>query len=127
MERLTYLGVLLFIFAGSAWLEIGLRTRVFRRWKRLLLALSIPFGIFVIWDVWAIASGHWSIDPDRTVGVVVFGIIPIEELIFFLVVPIASILSLEAVRSVKGWPLGDEHPDSRGDEPGHTDAQTARS
>lgn len=127
MERLTYLAVLLFIFAGSAWLEIALRTRVFRRWKRLLLALSIPFVIFVIWDIWAIASGHWSIDPDRTVGVVLFGIIPIEELIFFLVVPIASILSLEAVRSVKGWPLGDEQPDPRGDDAGPTDAQKAQS
>lgn len=127
MERLTYLAVLLFIFAGSAWLEIALRTRVFRRWKRLLLALSVPFAIFVIWDTWAIASGHWSIDPDRTVGVVLFGIIPIEELIFFLVVPIASILSLEAVRSVRGWPLGDEQPDPRGDDAGPMDAQKTRS
>jgi len=108
MERLTYLGVLIFIFFGSAWLEIALRTRVFRRWKRLLLALSVPVVVFVIWDIWAIASGHWAIDPDRTLGIRLFGILPVEELIFFLVVPIASILSLEAVRSVKGWPLGDE-------------------
>lgn len=107
LERLTYLAVLAFIFVGSAWLEIALRTRVLRRWKRLLLSLAVPFTIFVIWDIWAIASGHWSIDPDRTVGVEL-GIIPIEELIFFVVVPLASILSLEAVRSVKGWPLGDE-------------------
>lgn len=110
MERLTYLGVLLFIFVGSAWLEIALRTRVLRRWKRLLLALAVPFTLFVIWDVWAIVTGHWSIDPDRTVGMEMFGIIPIEELIFFVVVPLASILSLEAVRAVKGWPLGDEAP-----------------
>jgi len=110
VERLTYLGVLAFIFFGSAWLEIALRTRVFRRWKRLLLALSVPVVVFVIWDIWAIATGHWAIDPDRTLGVQLFGLLPIEELIFFLVVPIASILSLEAVRSVKGWPLGDEAP-----------------
>ena len=108
LERLTYLGVLLFIFLGSAWLEIALRTRVLRRWKRLLLSLAIPFTLFVIWDVWAIMTGHWSIDPERTVGLTMGGVIPIEELIFFIVVPLASILSLEAVRSVKGWPLGDE-------------------
>ena len=115
MERLTYLGVLLFIFLGSAWLEIALRTRVLRRWKRLLLALAIPFTLFVIWDVWAIATGHWSIDPDRTVGIEIGGIIPVEELIFFVVVPLASILSLEAVRAVKGWPLGDEEPAAAAD------------
>jgi lycopene cyclase domain-containing protein len=110
LERFTYLGVLAFIFVGSAWLEIALRTRVLRRWKRLLLALVVPFVIFVIWDVWAIATGHWSIDPERTVGLELGGVIPVEELIFFVVVPLASILSLEAVRSVKGWPLGDEAP-----------------
>lgn len=113
MERFTYLGVLLFIFLGSAWLEVALRTRVFRRWKRLLLSLSVPLVIFVVWDIWAIATGHWNIDPERTVGIELFGILPVEELIFFLVVPTASILSLEAVRSARGWPLGDEaaHPE----------------
>jgi lycopene cyclase domain-containing protein len=110
MRSFTYLAVLAFIFVGSAWLEIALRTRVLRRWKRLLLALAIPFTIFVIWDVWAIATGHWSIDPEQTLGLEIGGIIPIEELIFFIVVPLAAILSLEAVRSVKGWPLGDEAP-----------------
>ena len=118
MERFTYLAVLLFIFVGSAWLEIALRTRVLRRWKRLLLSLAIPFAIFVVWDVWAIATGHWSIDPERTVGVKLGGIIPIEELIFFVVVPLASILSLEAVRAVRGWPLGDEAPAAGSDADG---------
>jgi lycopene cyclase domain-containing protein len=108
MGRFTYFAVLAFIFVGSAWLEIALRTRVFRRWKRLLLALAVPFMVFVAWDVWALATGHWSIDPERTVGLDLFGVIPIEEIVFFIVVPTASILSLEAVRSVRGWPLGDE-------------------
>lgn len=112
MRQFTYLAVLAFIFLGSAWLEVALRTRVFRRWKRLLLSLSVPLVIFVVWDMWAIASGHWSIDPESTIGIVLFGILPVEELIFFLVVPTASILSLEAVRAVKGWPLGDEEASS---------------
>jgi hypothetical protein len=35
------------------------------------------------------------------------GILPLEELLFFIVVPIAGILSLEAVRAAKRWPAGD--------------------
>ncbi len=112
MGRFTYFAILAFIFLGSAWLEIALRTRVLRRWKRLLLALAVPFTVFVVWDIWALATGHWSIDPERTVGLDLFGIIPIEEIVFFVVVPTASILSLEAVRAVRGWPLGDEEPAS---------------
>jgi lycopene cyclase domain-containing protein len=108
--KLAYLGVLAFILLATGWLEIVLRTRVYRRWKRLLLTLSVPVVVFVIWDLYAIAQGHWGFDPDTTTGVLLPGGLPIEELAFFIVIPIASVLSLEAVRSVKGWPLGDEEP-----------------
>jgi hypothetical protein len=36
------------------------------------------------------------------------GRLPIEELLFFIVVPICSVLTLEAVRAVRGWPVDDE-------------------
>ena len=38
---------------------------------------------------------------------------PVEELVFFLVVPFAAVLTLEAVRSVRGWSVGDEPPGER--------------
>ena len=36
VERFSYVGVLLFVVFGSIWLEVFLRTRVLRRWRRLL-------------------------------------------------------------------------------------------
>ena len=36
------------------------------------------------------------------------GNVPLEELLFFLVVPICSVLALEAVRAVRGGATGDE-------------------
>jgi lycopene cyclase domain-containing protein len=106
--KLAYLGVLAFILLATGWLEAVLRTRVYRRWKRLLLTLAVPVVVFVIWDLYAISAGHWDFDPDRTTGILLPGALPIEEFLFFIVIPIASVLSLEAVRSVKGWPVGDE-------------------
>lgn len=106
--KLAYLGVLAFILLATGWLEILLRTRVYRRWLRLLLTLVVPVTVYVIWDLYAISQGHWGFDPDTTTGIVLPGALPLEELLFFIVIPIASILSLEAVRSVKGWPVGDE-------------------
>jgi hypothetical protein len=41
--------------------------------------------------------------------------LPLDELLFFLVIPICAVLTLEAVRAVKGWTVGDEAPPS--DEP----------
>jgi lycopene cyclase domain-containing protein len=108
VRQLTYLGVLLFIVVGTAWLEILLRTRVYARPRRLLLAILPVVAIFVVWDLYAIANGHWWFDEEQTTGVLLPGGVPIEELLFFVVVPLAALLTLEAVRSVKRWEVGDE-------------------
>lgn len=102
---MIYVFVLIGIFLASVWLEFVVRTRVFRRWRRLLLALAGTIPLLVLWDVYAIDQEHWHFH-DMT-GLML-GTLPLEELVFFIVVPIAGILSLEAVRAVRGWPAGDE-------------------
>lgn len=107
--RLLYLGVLAISLAGTALpLELILHTRVFARWRRLLLTLAPVVVVFVLWDLWAIARGHWRYDPAQTTGIELPGRLPLEELLFFLVIPICAILAFEAVRAVRGWPAGDE-------------------
>jgi lycopene cyclase domain-containing protein len=108
MSRFAYLAVLAFVVVGSSWLEIALRTRVYARWRRLAVALGPVVAIFCAWDLYAIAAGHWTFDPARTTGVLLPGGLPLDEVLFFLVVPIAGVLTLEAVRSVKRWEVGDE-------------------
>ena len=75
---------------------------------RLLLTLLPVAAVFVVWDLYAIAQGHWDFDPEQTLGVLLPGGVPVEELLFFLVIPACAVLSFEAVRRVKGWPAGDE-------------------
>ncbi len=110
--RYSYVGVLAFILVGTLWLEVFLRTRVFRRWLRLVLSIMPVVVIFCLWDLYAIASGHWDFDVTRITGVYLPGGLPIDEVLFFVVVPLAAILALEGVRSVKrgraGWEAGDE-------------------
>lgn len=108
MSRFAYVGVLAFILAGTLWLEVVLRTRVLRRWRRLMLSLIPVALLFVAWDLYAITAGHWTFDPERITGVIFPGGLPLDEVLFFLIVPLAGILTLEAVRSVKGWTVGDE-------------------
>lgn len=62
---------------------------------------------FLVWDFYAIERGHWWFDEQRVTGLSI-GILPIEELLFFIIVPIAALLTFEAVRSIKGWSAGDE-------------------
>ena len=108
MSRFAYVGVLAFVVIGTGWLEVALRTRVYARWRRLLAALVPVVALFCAWDLYAIAAGHWTFDPARTTGVVLPGGLPLDEVLFFVVVPIAAVLTLEAVRSVKRWEVGDE-------------------
>lgn len=93
---------------GSIWLEVVLRTRVLKRIWRLLLAMLPGLILFTAWDAYAISQGHWFFDPERILGWQVVAGVPIDEILFFMVVPFASILTLEAVRAVRNWPAGDE-------------------
>ena len=65
-------------------------------------------GVFFGWDAYAVSQGHWWFDPDRILGLYLPGAVPVDEIAFFIVIPIAAILTLEAVRSVRGWRAGDE-------------------
>jgi len=62
----------------------------------------------VAWDIAAIKAGHWHYDLRQMTGVVLPGGLPLDELLFFLVVPTCAILGFEAVRVVRRWPAGDE-------------------
>ena len=57
------------------------------------------------------ASGHWYFDSDRVLGLYLPGDLPLDEVLFFLVIPLAAVLTIEAVRSMKPqWSVGDENP-----------------
>lgn len=107
MAQFSYLAVLGFILLGTLWLEYFLRTRVLVRLRRVVLSIAPVLAVFLTWDSYAIASGHWSFSKELTTGIGV-GDLPVEEALFFVVVPLAAILTLEAVRSARGWTVGDE-------------------
>jgi lycopene cyclase domain-containing protein len=108
VRHFVYLGVLVFCLLGTAPLEVVLRARVYRRPLRLALTLLPVVVVFVGWDLYAIARGHWTYDDAQTTGVLLPGRLPLDEFLFFLVIPICAVLTLEAVRAVKGWRVGDE-------------------
>ena len=108
MRHLAYVGMLAFCLLGTLPLELWLGVRVYRQWRRLLLTLLPVVAVFLAWDVYAISAGHWSFDASQMLGIELPGGVPLEELLFFLVVPTCAVLSFEAVRRVKGWPAGDE-------------------
>ncbi len=81
-------------------LEFVLGARIYRRAAGSAFALIPVVIIFSIWDIVGILRDHWSYSAQFTTGVkLIFGM-PIEELVFFLVVPICGLLTYEAVGHV---------------------------
>lgn len=104
---LLYLAVMLACLVGTLPLELFLRTRVYSRWRRLLLTLTPVLAVFLTWDALAIRAGQWSY--RHLVGLRI-GNLPVEEVVFFLVIPTCAVLTLEAVRRRRPhWPVGDEN------------------
>jgi len=102
MAHLTYLAVLAGCLLAAVWLEPVLRVGVLRQWRRLLLTVVPVVLVFGGWDMAAIAAHHWSYDRAQTTGVLLPGRLPLEELLFFIVVPVCAILGFEAVRKRLG-------------------------
>lgn len=101
MSKYGYLAMIVFTIFGSFWLELFLKVNVLKRIKRALLAIAPVALIFIIWDAYAIRSGHWRFDKSQILGLYGPFCIPLEEYLFFIVVPIAAIMTIEAVRTVK--------------------------
>jgi len=108
VRHLAYLAVLAGCLVAALWLEPVLRVNVLRRWRRLLLTVLPVAAVFTAWDLAAIAAGHWHFDRGQITGVLLPGHVPVDEVLFFLVVPLCAILGFEAVRAVLHKPAGDE-------------------
>lgn len=98
MRHFTYLLVLAGCLFGALWLEPVLRVGVVRQARRLVLTVIPVAAVFAVWDLLAIRAGHWTFDPGQVTGVTLGGGLPLEELLFFLVVPVCAILGFEATR-----------------------------
>jgi lycopene cyclase domain-containing protein len=88
--------MLAFVLIGTLPLHRYYHLTVLRQPLRLLTAIVPVAAVFITWDVVATAAGHWQFDPAQTFAVRLWGL-PLEEYAFFVVIPLAGILTFEAV------------------------------
>lgn len=98
MDRWQYLFVLAACLAITAPLEF-LGTGVYRQSRRAVRAIVPVALVFVVWDVFAIAGHVWTYSP-RYVSGIDLGTLPLEELLFFIVIPICGLLTYSAVQGI---------------------------
>src|SRR5690606_39231530 len=68
-----------------------------KSWKNSLLAALIISVPFIVWDIVFTQQGFWGFNPAYISGIYVFNL-PIEELLFFIIVPFACTFIYECCR-----------------------------
>jgi len=96
VKHASYVAMLAFVLIGTLPLHGYYRLGVLRQPLRLLAAIVPAAVLFVAWDLAATAAGQWHFDPAQTLGARLWGL-PLEEYAFFVVIPLAGILTFEAV------------------------------
>jgi lycopene cyclase domain-containing protein len=94
----SYAAMLAFCLVGTLPLVPAFRLTVLRQPRRLLLTILLAGTPFLLWDVYATHVHHWWFDAAQTLPPRVAGL-PLEEIAFFVVIPLASVLTLEGVRA----------------------------
>jgi lycopene cyclase domain-containing protein len=97
----SYMAMLAFVLVASGWLEFAFKIRVWRNPVRLFSTVLLVAPVFIVWDAYAISQGHWFFDKDQILGIYGPLGIPLEEYLFFILIPIASVLTFEGVNSAK--------------------------
>jgi lycopene cyclase domain-containing protein len=100
LDRYQYLLLMAGCLLVTLPLEFVVGARVWRQPRRLLFALAPTVVVFMIWDIVAIARDHWTFNARYVTGWELPGNVPVEELVFFIVIPICGLLTLEAVRRI---------------------------
>ncbi|GAA5116490.1 hypothetical protein GCM10023339_25240 [Alloalcanivorax gelatiniphagus] len=96
----SYAAMLAFCLAGTLPLVPAFRLRVLSQPGRVLLTIALAGTPFLLWDLYATHVGHWWFDEGQTLPWRVAGL-PLEEIGFFVVIPLVSVLTLEGVRAAR--------------------------
>lgn len=79
-------------------LSFDKNVKYFQSWKSSLLASVVVAIPFIIWDVIFTQNGYWGFNPDYITGIYFFHL-PIEELLFFIIVPFACTFIYECCKT----------------------------
>ena len=103
MENLHYAYVLIFIAICAVGVNFGFKLQFARKLKLFLLADSLILVIYLIWDFWAVSKGSWFVDSNQILGIMLLGKLPIEEFLFFIIVPLMTVLTYLSLIKLTGW------------------------
>ncbi len=97
LKNFTYLLLMLGSFAVPLAYSFEKQLRFISRLKYLLPAIVFSGAIFIIWDLRFEELGIWHFNPEYVLGIYILNL-PVEEWLFFFVVPYSCVFIYEVVK-----------------------------
>jgi lycopene cyclase domain-containing protein len=97
LKNYTYFLILFLSVVAPIALSFDRRVQFYRKLIHIIPAILFTAIIFWIWDVWFTATSVWSFNPKYIVGNYILDM-PIEEWLFFLVIPYCCMFIYEVVK-----------------------------
>lgn len=96
---MKYLYLTLHLFTISFPLIRSFEPRIHyvKKWQPLFISIFITGLFFITWDILFTNQGVWGFNSSYLIGLYLFNL-PIEEILFFITVPFASIFIYECVK-----------------------------
>jgi lycopene cyclase domain-containing protein len=94
----VYLAIDLLTLSVPLTLSFDRRVAFFRKWGALFPSILVSGGLHAVWDSMVTVRGDWGFNPMYVLGIRILGL-PLEEILFFVVVPYACVFIYEAVRA----------------------------
>ena len=77
-------------------LSFDKKLQFYKQWQFILPSLFIIGAIFILWDIYFTKTGVWGFNPRYHSGIILLHL-PLEEWLFFIIVPYASIFLHESL------------------------------
>ena len=75
--------------------------KFYRNFRPLIYSIGLIVVIFGAWDIFAVWRCHWSFSPQGVWRLKIINL-PLEEWLFFIVIPFCCIFTWEALKFIRG-------------------------
>jgi putative membrane protein len=126
-QPLTYLSIILFWALPAILPQLLFGGDILWHYRKLVFwAIMVPGTYLSLMDIVALSDTTWSISPTQTTGILFFGILPLEEVMFFFITNVLITFGMtlllanvsqerfaEIKKQVSAWREAGLHPQSR--------------
>jgi lycopene cyclase domain-containing protein len=93
LDVVSFLSVFVFSFMKPVY--------YYKQWRYVFTAITITGLVFIVWDHFFTEMGVWEFNPKYVIGLEIFSL-PLEEWLFFIIIPFACVFIYENIKVWKG-------------------------